>query len=93
MPVIREASDEHFRVGLRAAEVEVGTEGAATVRDAINDERRLHAVTTDFYSVPAAVVHGPAHVDLNPTVASVDDVQDEANSSSSVHHLRDEELH
>ena len=88
MHLVRQPPDEHLRVRLRVAEVEVGAEGAATVGDSVDEERRLHAVAPDHDAVPVAVVHRPTDVDLHATVSAVDDVEDEANAASRVHHLR-----
>ena len=88
--IVWESSDVHLGVSLRASEVEVGPEGAATVGDSVHQERRLHAVTADLDAMPRAVVRGSTDIDLNGAVAAIDDVEDEAHSTARLRHLQEQ---
>ena len=67
--------------------MEVGTEGESRVGVAVNDERRFHAVTPDFYAMPTSVVNVGPDVDLDVPIATVHYVENDSNAAGRVHHL------
>ena len=67
--------------------MEVGTEGESRVSVAVNDERRFHAVTSDFDAMPTSVVNVGPDVDLDMPVATVHYVEHDSNAAGRVHHL------